>query len=88
MTVEKREEDRLLHQLVNEFHGGVQRLRGRGRGRVGELEEAIADFTREVDLARGSGKDVRGQQAVPEHVQMAAFRRIRRGGDSVAHLTG
>jgi hypothetical protein len=79
VAVEKREEDGLLHQFVDELDGAVEFLRGRGRQRVGQREELIADFAGEVDLARGPREDVRGQQAAPEHAQVLRFRAV--GGD-------
>lgn len=81
MGIQKGQEDRLFHQFVNEFHGGIEGLGQRGDGRVSLSKNIVADFTGDIDLAGGSGHDVGRQKSLPKHPQMLAFRTF--GADRV-----
>lgn len=72
MRVEKRQKDRLLHQIMDEFYGSVQGFGKRRVRKIGVSKDVIADLAGDVDLSWRSGQNVGGQQSLPEHTQMLA----------------
>lgn len=86
VAVEEGEEDGFLHEFVDEFDGVVEGC-WRWRGREGgHAEESVSDVAGEVDFAGRTGGNVRGQETLPEHLQMAGFGAA--GGDGVLVQTG
>lgn len=81
MTVEEREEDGFLHEVMDAFDGGIERLGHRRHGDPVMYEESVTNLAGEIDFPWRHGEDVGGQQTLPEHPDMLAF-----GAFDVQHL--
>lgn len=82
MTVEEREEDGFLHEVVDALDGGIKCLGHGGHGGPAMCEESVTNLAGEIDFPGRHREDVGVQQTLPEHPHMLAF-----GAFDVQHLT-